>query len=241
MMAGDFENIASLTRAARGMDAVFAMTTFVEGGPEEETRHGVNMADAARAAAVEHFIYSSVSDADRNTGIHHFESKFEVEKHIRERGIPYTIVAPVFLMENLMSPWHLPALQKGSFALPMPSGRKLQYIALKDAAAFEVLVVENRETFLGRRVNVASDELTGDQVAAVLSRVTGREIRFDEVPIGPIREASEDTALMYEWFVRVGYSADISGLRRDYPEVRWHTFEEWATSQDWSVLETAGI
>ncbi len=236
MVVGDFEDVASLTRVAQGMDTIFAMTTFVEGGPEAETQHGVNIVEAAEAAGAEHFIYSSVSDADRNTGIHHFESKFEVEKHIQERGIPSTIVAPVFLMENLLGPWHLPALQQGSFALPMPPGRNLQHVALEDAAAFEVLVVENRERFLGKRVNIASDELTGAEVAAVLSRITSREIRFDEVSIDPIREASEDAALMYEWFVRVGYSADISALRRDFPEVGWHTFEKWAGSQDWSIL-----
>ena len=237
IVVGDFEDVASLTRAARGVDAVFAMTTFVEGGPEGETRHGVNMVDAAEAAGVKHLIYSSVSDADRNTGIHHFESKFEVEKHIQERDLPCTIVAPVFLMENLMSPWHLPTLQQGSFAIPMPPGRKLQHVALADAAEFERLVVENREQFLGKRINIASDELTGAKVAEILSRVTGQDIRFSQVPIEQVREASEDAALMYEWFARVGYSADIPALRRDYPEVGWHTFEEWAKSQDWSALE----
>ncbi len=237
LIVGDFEDVASLTRAAQGMDAVFAMTTFAEGSPEGETRHGVNMVDAAEAAGVKHFIYSSVSDADRTTGIHHFESKFEVERHIQTRGIPYTIVAPVFLMENLMSPWHLPALQQGSFAIPMPSDRKLQQVALTDAAEFEALVVENREQFLGKRLNLASDELTGAKVAEILSRVTGQDIRFSQVPIEQAREASEDAALMYEWFARVGYSADIPLLRRDYPEVGWHTFEEWAKSQDWSVLQ----
>ncbi len=237
VVVGDFEDVTSLTRAARGMDAVFAMTTFVEGGPEGETRHGVNMLDAAEAAGVKHFMYSSVSDADRNTGIHHFESKSEVEKHLRERSIPYTIVAPVFLMENLKSPWHLPALQQGSFAIPMPADRKLQQVALVDAAEFEMLVVENREQFLGKRLNIVSDELTGANVAEILSRVTGQDIRFSQVPIEQVREASEDTALMYEWFVRVGYSADIPSGRQDYPEVGWHTFEEWAKSQDWSVLQ----
>ena len=64
----------------------------------------------------------------------------------------------------------------------------------------------------------------------------GQDIRFSQVPIEQVREASEDTALMYEWFVLVGYSADIPTLRQDYPEVGWHTFEEWAKSQDWSVL-----
>ena len=45
---------------------------------------------------------------------------------------------------------------------------------------------------------------------------------------------------MYEWFNTVGYSADIETLRRDYPETGWHTFEEWAQAQDWSILNTEG-
>jgi hypothetical protein len=46
----------------------------------------------------------------------------------------------------------------------------------------------------------------------------------------------EDGARMLEWFDRVGYSADIAGLRQNHPEVGWHTFEEWAGEQDWGAL-----
>ena len=44
-------------------------------------------------------------------------------------------------------------------------------------------------------------------------------------------------ALMFEWFDHTGYAADIKSLRRDFPDVTWHTFEEWARKQDWSVLD----
>jgi len=46
---------------------------------------------------------------------------------------------------------------------------------------------------------------------------------------------------MFEWFDTTGYAADIESLRRDFPEVTWHTFELWARKQDWSVLETRAI
>ncbi|MEE9181497.1 MAG: NmrA/HSCARG family protein [candidate division NC10 bacterium] len=234
---GDFEDVPSLTRATQGMDAVFLVTIFYEAGTEGETRHGVNMTDVAEAAGVEHLVYSSVSDADRNTGIPHFESKFRVETYIQDRGIPYTIVAPVFLMENLLT-LHLPALREGAFAMAMPGDRSLQHVALEDVAEFEALILENRAQFLGKRFNVASDALTGDQVAEILSQVSGQEIGFSQVPMEQIiREWGEDSNLMYEWFDRGGYSANIPALRRDYPEVGWHTFEEWAKSQDWSVLQ----
>ncbi len=241
LVVGDFEDVLSLTRAAQGMDAVFLVSTSFEAGTEGETQQGINMADAAEAAQVEHLVYSSVSDADRDTGIPHFESKFRVETHIRDRGIPHTIVGPVFLMENLLTPLHLPALLQGTFAIAMPGDRSLQHVALTDAAAFEALVLENRAQFLGKRLNVASDELTGDEVAKIISVVTGQEIGFSQVPMEQIiREWGEEAPLMYEWFNRTGYAADIAALRREYPGVGWHTFEEWARSQDWS-LPHAGV
>ena len=58
--------------------------------------------------------------------------------------------------------------------------------------------------------------------------MTGREIRYEGFPPDVLRAQSEDMALMYEWFASTGYAADISGLRRDFPEVKWHDFETWA-------------
>ncbi len=51
-----------------------------------------------------------------------------------------------------------------------------------------------------------------------------------------VRAMGEDVALMYQWFNRVGYSADIVGLRRDYPDVGWMSFEDWAKLQDWRQI-----
>ena len=50
------------------------------------------------------------------------------------------------------------------------------------------------------------------------------------------RAMMEDMALMFEWFDRVGYTADISGLAQEFPEVEWSSFEDWAKSVDWQVL-----
>jgi len=65
----------------------------------------------------------------------------------------------------------------------------------------------------------------------------GRPINYKEIPIAAARQQSEDAALMFEWFDRVGYDADIAASRRDFPEVRWHSFADWARAFDWSVLE----
>jgi uncharacterized protein YbjT (DUF2867 family) len=234
---GDFEEPSTIERAARGMDTVFVVATPFEAGMEAETRHGIAATDAAKTAGVSHLVYSSVAGADQDTGIPHFDSKRKVEEHIEGLGIPYTIVAPVYFMDNLLAPWTLPQLKKGSLPMALPSSRPLQQIAVSDIAAFAALVLESREEFVGRRVDIASDELAGEEVAEVLTRVTGREIHYVELPIEQVRQAmGADGVRMFEWFDRVGYSADIATLRRDHPEVGWHTLEDWAKEQEWSAL-----
>ena len=123
IVVGDFTDRDSLVRAARGVDAVYAMTTPYEKGAEKEIAQGMTLTDASKAAGVAHLIYSSVASANRATGISHFDGKYEVEKHIQASGIPYTIVAPVFFMENLLEPWSLPSLRQGKLAMALPANR----------------------------------------------------------------------------------------------------------------------
>jgi uncharacterized protein YbjT (DUF2867 family) len=123
--------------------------------------------------------------------------------------------------------------------MALPASRGLQQVALDDIAGFAVLAMERREQFLGKRFDIASDEVTGSQAAEIISRVSGRKIEYVEVPIAQLRAANEDYAKMFEWFDRVGYSADVARLRREYPEVGWHTFEQWAKEQSWGVLKQA--
>ena len=237
LVEGDFEEPSTIERAARGMDALFVVATPFEAGMEAETRHGIAAADAAKTAGVSHLVYSSVANADKDTGIPHFDSKRKVEVHIESLGVPYTIVAPVYFMDNLLAPWTLPQLKEGRLPVALPSSRPLQQVALSDIAAFTEVVLENHEEFEGRRVDIASDELAGEEAAEVLTRVTGREIEYVELPLEQVRQAmGEDGARMFEWFDQVGYSADIVELRREHPEVGWHTFGEWAKEQDWSAL-----
>ena len=235
---GNFEQPSTIEDAARGVDAVFVVATPFEAGTEAEVRHGIAAADAAKAAGVGHLVYSSVANADRDTAIPHFDSKREVEEHIERLGVPYTIVAPVYFMENLLAPWTLPELKGGRLPMALSSSRPLQQIALSDIAAFTALILEKRKDFAGQRLDIASDEVAGDEVAETLTRVTGHEIHYVELPLEQVRQAmGDDGARMFEWFDQVGYSADIAALRRDHPEVGWHTFEGWAKEQEWSALE----
>jgi uncharacterized protein YbjT (DUF2867 family) len=227
LVKGDLNNLDSLEQAVNDVDSIFLMGTPLEDGIEGETRRGKMMADIAKEKNVKHLVYSSVVNADKNTGIPHFESKYKVEQHIQNLGIPYTIIGPTAFMENLLGP----GLQQGQLALPLSPSRILQQIALENIAEFSALVLEHRNSFLGKRIDIASDELTGEQAAKVLSEGLGRKIRYVHVPLEQIRQASEDLARMFDWFERVGTGIDIPSLHQQYPEVNWLSFKDWAKSQ----------
>jgi uncharacterized protein YbjT (DUF2867 family) len=233
----DFDDAASVQRAAEGADAFFLMATPFEEGIEAEARHGRRAARAAKDARVKHLVYSSVAGADRKTRIPHFDSKREVEEFLEGLGVPYTIVAPVFFMESLLGPMSLQRLRTGTLSLPLPPTRELQMIAVADIARFVRLVLERPSEFHGKRIDIASDSLTGTEMAKVLTQAAGRAISNSEAPLARVRAQSEDLARMWEWFDQVGYDTDISALRQDYPEVGWHDFRQWAREQDWTVLD----
>jgi len=236
LAAGDLSDPNSLVNAARNVDAIYGMTTPFEAGIEAEIQQGIAFVEAAKTAGVGHIIFGSVSDADRNTGIPHFDSKHTVEKHLASLSVPYSIVAPVYFMDNLTTPWMVPALQQGKLAMALPAERPLQQIAVSDIGAFVAALVDRREAVFGKRFDIAGDELTGTQAAAVVASASGREMRYEGFPPDALRANSEDMALMFEWFDRVGYSADIAGLRRDFPDIPWHSLSDWAAKQDWSAL-----
>jgi uncharacterized protein YbjT (DUF2867 family) len=238
-VAGDLADAESVRKAASGVDAMFLMGNFYEAGSDGEIQQGIIGADAAKAAGVGHLIYSSVADANRATGIPHFESKYLVEKHIAALGIPYTVSAPVAFMENVVAPWSIGSLLEGKLAFGLPPKRANQLVALADMGAFVASLVERRDAVFGKRFDIAGDELSGEKQATILARVTGRAIRYQEIPLAAARQQNAEAAIMFEWFDRVGYDVDIAGLRREFPEVGWQSFADWAAGFDWGLLERA--
>src|SRR5258708_36251058 len=127
-------------------------------------------------------------------------------------------------MENLLQPWTLPSLRQGKLAMALPATRSLQQITVADIGAFVAAVIERGDTVFGRRFDIAGDELTGEEAAAILSKVTGREVHYEGFPPDVLRAQSEDMAPMIRWVRRSGDSADVKVLRPHFPRVKWHTF-----------------
>jgi uncharacterized protein YbjT (DUF2867 family) len=234
VVQGDLEDSASLERAARGVHGIFSVQDFWAVGAQREILQGKNLADAARKAQVEHFVYSSVGGAERHSRIDHWESKWQVEQHIEALGLPATILRPVAFMENYyIEPVEIGIL-KGKLLDPIRADKPYQTIAAEDIGAFAALAFERPKDFIGLRLEIAGSELTNPEAAQVFSRVLGKPVRFKKLPLPLVRLfLGREFYQMFRWFNEAGFQADIPGLRHRFPEVRLRSLEEWLRNEGW--------
>lgn len=225
VVTGDLNDSESLKRALAGTWGVFAVQNTWEAGVDGEEEQGKRLAQLARDAAVQHFVYTSVGSAHRRTGIPHFDNKNRIEDTIRSLAFPsHVIIRPVFFMENLTSPWFLNGEHLVSALDP---NTRLQMIAVEDIGVFGALAFTSATALNRREIDIAGDAVTMPEAAATLARGLGRPLTYLQIPISEIRKNSEDFALMLEWFERVGYDADITALEREF-NVKMTTLDAWA-------------
>ena len=92
----------------------------------------------------------------------------------------------------------------------------------------------------GKRFDFAGDELTGDECAAILTRITEHQVVYEALPLSVVKQQSDDMAAMFEWFDRVGYNVDIPELHRTFSDVNWQSYSQWVESLDWQFLKREG-
>jgi uncharacterized protein YbjT (DUF2867 family) len=231
---GDLEDPASLSRAVQGAYGVYSVQDFWAVGAKREVQQGKNLADAAKKANVAHFVYSSVGGAERNTGIPHWESKWEVEKHIRSLGLPATMIRPAAFMETYYIDRVEIGILKGKLADPVRGDKPYQTIATDDIGAFVALAFERPNEFIGKELEIAGSELTNVEAAKVFSAVLGKPVKFQKLPLPLVRLIlGKEFYLMFRWFNEAGCKADIAALRRQYPEIHLHTLEQWLRKEGW--------
>jgi uncharacterized protein YbjT (DUF2867 family) len=228
IVRADFDDRGSLEAAARGADAVFATGTAHHVGPEGEGLHGRNLADAVAAAGVSHLVFVSGDGAAPDSPLPLFRAKWEVEERIRSLGLPHTILAPTYLMENLFNPWNVGALQAGVLPSPIPVDRLLQQAAIADVISLAALAIERPADFVGRRIAVASDALTAEQAAERISELIPRTLEARQAPADQVPPS---VRFLFGWLESTGHNVDVENLHADYPETGWHDYRSWAESQ----------
>ncbi|MFJ3900703.1 NmrA/HSCARG family protein [Streptomyces sp. NPDC090025] len=232
----DFDDRDSLDAALTGADSLFAVTTPFGTDIATEVRQGAALIDAAAEARIGHVVLTSAAHADRATGIPHYDSKAAVERHLYGSGLDWTVLGPAAFMDNYADGWTLESLRDGTFAWPMPGDVPLALIPATDIGAFAALALTRSADFTGRRIDIASDTLTAEAMATILTTATATPITHHQVPLDHVRRHSADLAAMFAYFDSPGLDVDTTALHRAHPEIPWTPFATWAASQPWPTL-----
>lgn len=237
VVAGDFDYPGSVLEAATGVDVVFAVGTPYEAGVAAEIRQSRAIVDAACEARVSHLVYTSIAGADRPCGVPHTEAKGQIEQYVRASQLPFTIVGPVAFLEAIAAPWSGPVLAAGIVSQPSPPDRRVQWVAAADVGSFVAQIVDRPREFAGRRVDVASIEMSGAEIVESLGVHLGRAMTYSRQRDAEVRATGRaDVTWISDVSDRTGFSVDIPALHAAYPEIGWHTFDGWASGVDWPTV-----
>ena len=232
MVEGDLNEPDSFRAHVAAADAVFAVTNFWTQGYDAQVQQGKNLADVASEEGVEQFVFSGVGSHHKDTGVPHFDSADEIETYAQELDLPLTTLQPVFFFQNLEA-FAEDIVEDGTLALPLAEGVPLQMIDVDDVGHAAAVAFERPDEFVGERIDLAGDELTLAETAAVLSDVTGLDVEPYHVPIEDAYESfGEEFTVMCEWFNEVGYEADIDALSRRFG-FEFTTLPEYLRENGW--------
>jgi len=220
VVAADVENVESLKKAFQGAYGAYCVTFFWEHfSPEKELSQASNMAHAAKHAGVQHVIWSTLEDTRKwvplsdnrmptlmgKYKVPHFDAKAEADHMFTELGLPVTFLLTSFYWDNLIHFGMGPkkgADGKLSFTLPM-GDKKLPGIAAEDIGRCAYGIFKKGREFIGKRVGIAGEHLTGGQMSAALARALGQEVRFNDVPPDVYRSfgfpGAEDLGNMFQF------------------------------------------
>lgn len=219
-------------RAMDGVYGVFSVQPFTA----NEVQQGVAVIEAAKRQGVSHIVFSSVGSADEDTGIPHFETKVKVEEHLRSSGLQYTILRPVFFMENWQGKFG-ESIRNGQLQQPLNPTTNLQMIAVDDIGAFAALAFEHPGNWKNRTFSLAGDELSMQQIADAFSRATARDVKYVQVSWDQFeKNMGRELTVMYHWFEEKGFHFDVEQVRREYPPT--HTFNRWLDTH-WNTTGAA--
>lgn len=222
---GDLFRPETFEKNLEGAYGLFSVQNFWEHGFQGEITQGKLLVDLAKKAGIKHFVYSSVASANKNTGLSHFDSKFNIENYIRQSGIEYTIFRPVFFMENFLAQHN--QILEGRLVNALSENTPLQMISVDDIGAFVAQAFLHPDIFLRKEIDIAGDSKTMPEAAQMLSEVTDVRVKYVKLDMAEYRNIMGDEyANMAEWFENVGYDVNIEALRENY-DVELTGFRDW--------------
>jgi uncharacterized protein YbjT (DUF2867 family) len=231
VVRGDMADPASLRPVLAGAHGIYSVQNPMISGLEDEIRQGKTVADVAREAGVQHLVYGSAGTGAPGTGIGSWESKLQIEAHMRELGLPLTILRPMALMELMTDKVYYPAVSTWHL-MPklMGASRKVVWLSADDLGAVAARAFAHPERFIGQDLRLASDVQSIDDCRALYRSVMGRGPRRFPMPIWLFeRFVGPDLTTMWSWLRTHEIDLDTRPLREIHPEAT--TVAEWLQRQ----------
>jgi len=231
VVQGDLNNPNSYNNYLSNVYGVFSVQDFSQ-GVEKEIAQGIQLADLTKENKIKHLIYSSVCGADLKSGIPHFESKNKIERHIKGIGIPHSIIRPTSFYENLLNPEVKKRIMKGKLVMPIHEEFEQEFISCNDIGIVGVQMFNNPSSYLGKTITIASDKMTMGDLAKLLSRVLGKEIKYQKLS-GIITRLvmGKNLHKMFKWInkTRPEFVKNIDEIRREF--IGFTNMETWLMNE----------
>ncbi|SPJ92459.1 related to nucleoside-diphosphate-sugar epimerases [Fusarium torulosum] len=184
----DLLSIDSINSVLKDAHTVFLVTNYWETVSRDiETTQGKNVTEAAKNAGVSHLIFSSLIDVTEASkgalpNVPHFDGKAEIEKYIRNSGVPATFVMPGYSMTNLFSSFQKTADGSYQMFLPVGDNARFPLFDVEDTGKFVTAVIKNRDTVLGKNIKEAADYYSPSRIVAEFTEVTGKPASWAQIP-----------------------------------------------------------
>jgi uncharacterized protein YbjT (DUF2867 family) len=220
VVRADLDDVESLKRAFAGAYGAFCVTNYWElFSPEKELAQAGNMAQAAKAAGLKHVIWSTLEDTRKwvplsdnrmptlmgKYKVPHFDGKGEADDLFVKAGLPVTLLLTSFYWDNFIYFGSGPKKgPDGKLALVFPlDDKKLAAIAMEDIGKCACGIFKRGSEFIGKKVGIAGEHLTGAEMAAAMSKALGKEIGYNAVPPEVYRSfgfpGAEDLGNMFQF------------------------------------------
>ena len=219
VVKGDLNNADTYREYLKNVYGIFSVQTF-ENGVEKEINQGITLATLAKEFGIKHFLYSSVFGADLNTGVAHMESKFKIENHIKQIGLPFTIIRPTSLFENFLIPQVKKGILKGKLVQAIHRNTVLQYIAAEDIGKAAAKIFQESEMYLGKTIPLATEQLSTQEVADKFSEVLNKKIEYKKLPVLVTRLfLGKNLYKMFKWMTEISsFQKEVVDLtKKEFP------------------------
>jgi len=221
VVEADLDNEDSLAKAFDGAYGAYCVTNYWEHfTPAKEVSQAGNMALAAKSANLKHVVWSTLEDTRKRVPLSdnrmptlmehykvpHFDAKGDADSAFVDAGVPTTYLLTAFYWENLiyfgMGPKKGP---DGKFSFTLPMGKaKLSGIAAEDIGKSAYGIFRQGTKWIGKRVGIAGDHVTGAQMAAELSKALGKDVAYNEVSPAVYRgfgfPGADDLGNMFQYY-----------------------------------------